>query len=224
MPRTERIVVVGFPHHVTQKGNYNQTVFRKESDYRRYLLWLEGYKNKYRLLILAYCLMPNHIHLIVVPEKEDSLSKTIKDCHMRYAQYINNNKKVTGHLWHGRFYSCILDEKHLYSAIRYVENNPVRAKLAVKAEDWKWSSAKSHLYNTTNLLSLGDISRYMEIPDWRGFLTQNHEESCITKIRSNTHSGKPIGSDMFIAVLENIRKKRIKSLPKGRPKIKKNRV
>jgi len=141
MPRHSRIVIPDIPHHVTQRGNYRQPIFDSDSDYEKYSSWFNEYAVRYRLEVLAYCLMSNHVHFIVVPSKEETLARVFNTVHMRYAQYVNKRLKATGHLWQGRFFSCILDDKHLYRAIRYVENNPVRIKVVKKAWLYKWSSA-----------------------------------------------------------------------------------
>lgn len=123
MPRIARAVAVGFPHHITQRGNYRQTVFEKNDDYSVYLDWLKNYSDKYSLKIWAYCLMSNHVHFVVVPQENDSMARTFNTLHMRYSQYMNKKHEAAGHLWQGRFYSCVLDERHLYACMRYVENN-----------------------------------------------------------------------------------------------------
>lgn len=217
MPRAARIVAVGYPHHITQRGNRNQNVFNKDLDYRRYLKWLERYRNEYGLSILAYCLMPNHVHFAAVPRKEVSLAKTFSVCHTLYSQYFNKKSNASGHLWQGRFYSCILDEKHLYAAIRYIENNPVRAKLVKSAEEWKWSSAKYHLNKEMGILSLDEPGDFITIYDWKAYL-QNEDDKIIQKIRVNTSTGKPLGDNFFISKLERLLGKRIKPLQRGRPK------
>lgn len=145
MPRIGRIVVPDLAHHVTQRGNYQQNVFEKETDYKQYCHWMSKYAELYGLDILAFCLMTNHVHFIVVPQQEDSLARAFSTVHMRYAQYMNKKREVRGHLWQGRFYSCILDEAHLYCAIRYVERNPVRAKMVRDPWDYFWSSAQWHV-------------------------------------------------------------------------------
>lgn len=138
MPRIARAVAVDYPHHITQRGNYRQPVFETDEDYVRYLEWLKLYSSKYSLKIWAYCLMGNHIHFIAVPMEQDSMAKTFNTLHMRYAQYFNMRNKTAGHLWQGRFYSCVLDERHVYAGIRYVENNPVRAHIVGKARLYRW--------------------------------------------------------------------------------------
>lgn len=223
MPRTARIVAAGYPHHITQRGNYRQEVFSDRNDYIRYLRWLGKFSIRYKLSILCYSLVPNHVHYIAIPENEDSLSKTFNTCHMRYAQYFNKKNDMKGHLWQGRFYSCVLDEVHLYAAVKYVENNPVRAGLVKKAEDWEWSSARYHLTNGTDkkgiILSLANINNFIEVADWEEYLCEENDNKIIEDIRNKTLSGMPLGDDTFVSRLEKLFGRRLKSLPKGRPKI-----
>ena len=219
MPRIARLVVTGIPHHITQRGNYRQVVFSGKEDYRRYIEWLKEYHSKYSLSILAFCLMPNHIHVIVIPHKEDSLAKTFNTCHMRYSQYFNKKQKARGHLWQGRFYSCPLDEGHLYEAVRYVENNPVRAKLAKDARGWEFSSARHHLGCEKSMLPLADIKGYVDTGNWNAYLKEKCEPATIEKIKANTLTGRPSGSDSFVAGLEKRFGMRLRPLPEGRPAI-----
>jgi len=155
MPRIARAVAKGYPHHITQRGNYRQIVFEADADYMQYLEWLKEYSNKYALAIWAYCLMGNHVHFVCVPGENDSLARTFNTLHMRYSQYVNRRRKTGGHLWQGRFYSTILDETHVYAAVRYVENNPVRAGIVSMAEDYRWSSAWEHIERSVD----GIVSR-----------------------------------------------------------------
>ena len=218
MPRIARIVVEEYPHHITQRGNYCQKVFSEDEDYTTYLNWIKEYSKKFNFDILAYCLMPNHVHFIAIPKKKNSLAKAFNSSHMRYSQYYNRKNNLTGHLWQGRFYSCVLDEKHLLQAVRYIETNPVRAKLVQKAEDWPWSSAKCHITDKEDILPLKDIKDIIEIDNWPSYLTQKEEDTIIQKIRLNTLTGRPLGSDSFISKLEKLFGKRLHALPRGRPK------
>ena len=127
-----------------------------------------------------------------------------KQAHMRYSQYFNLKKKQSGHLWQGRFYSCCLDEPHLFAAIRYVENNPVRARLVEKAEDYCWSSAANHVNEEYNSALSNDLPLLRQIPDWRKFLCESDEEKIIDQIRICTLSGRPAGTDDFMSNLEII--------------------
>lgn len=202
MPRTARIVLKDLPHHVTQRGNYRQKIFYARKDYERYLDWMRDGIEKYQLSIFAYCLMPNHVHFVAVPKREDSLARAFNVCHMKYAQYIHRRKSLTGHLWQGRFFSCALDEAHLYSAIRYVENNPVRANLVKKPEDWPWSSAGDHMGKRLGALMLEKpLTQQLDVKDWGQYL-QQEEEKEVLAIRLHTQRGKPLMKDVFIEALE----------------------
>ena len=160
MARMARIIVPNIPHHLTQRGNYRQIVFDTNNDRVQYLSWIKEYSERYGLKVWAYCLMDNHVHFIVVPSDTDSLAKTFNQAHMRYSQYHNEKIGKRGHLWQGRFYSCPLDEVHLYASVRYVEMNPVRAGIIEKAEDYAWSSAKSHIQGIDNPILSRDFSLY----------------------------------------------------------------
>lgn len=127
MSRIARIVVPGFAHHVTQRGNRRADVFETDDDRHAYLRFLKQYADKHGLAVWAFCLMTNHVHLVVVPEREDSLAKALRDAHTVYAMRFNTRTRLSGHVWQGRFYSCPMDESHLWAAVRYVERNPVRA-------------------------------------------------------------------------------------------------
>ncbi len=217
MPRIARVVVVGCPHHITQRGNYKQKTFFSKTDYMQYLQWLSEYCKKYQLSILAFCLMPNHVHFVAVPQESDSLAKTFNTSHMRYSQYYNKKNGNTGHLWQGRFYSCPLDERHLYEVIRYVENNPIRAKIVKNVEEWEWSSLSAHLNKQRSILALEDVGKHIDIPDWRQYLKGREDEEIIKKIRVNTLTGRPSGKDSFVKKIEKAFGRRLTPLPEGRP-------
>ena len=218
MPRIARPVAMGYPHHVTQRGNYRQPVFEDNNDFRQYLEWLKEYSKRYALKIWAYCLMNNHVHFVCVPMREDSLSSTFNALHMRYSQYFNRKKKVTGHLWQGRFYSCVLDERHLYAAIRYVENNPVRAKIVKSAEEYIWSSARGHIDRGSDLILSQDCHLPEQIKDWRVYLKGKDAPELIEEIRKNTKTGRPCGDGGFIKQVEDLLGRSLRALPRGRPR------
>jgi putative transposase len=150
MARIARIVVPGVPHHVTQRGNRRETTFFEDGDYRFYLALLAEASAKAGTEVWGYCLMPNHVHLILTPGDPDGLRRTLGDLHRRYTAYVNARRQWTGHLWQGRFGSVAMDEAHLYAALRYVSLNPVRARLVERAEDWPWSSVRAHLAGKDN--------------------------------------------------------------------------
>lgn len=197
MPRTARIVIKGAAHHITQRGNYKQRIFENDEDRKKYLNILRMYSEKYELKIYAYCLMSNHVHFIVVPFKEDSLGMTYKYTNMKYTNYFNNKKKINGKLWQGRFYSCVLDKNHLISAVRYVENNPVRAEIVKFPWDYEWSSAKQHtgiLQSTDNeflnLHNLSDLDLNCNPEGWKEYLRSKEDHDFIENLRKSTISGK----------------------------------
>jgi putative transposase len=219
MPRVARTVAKGYPHHITQRGNYRQVVFEAEADYLQYLEWLKQYGNKYGLDIWAYCLMNNHVHFVCVPKKQDSLSRTFNTLHMRYSQHVNRRKKVSGHLWQGRFYSTILDEAHVYASIRYVENNPVRAGVVKNAEDYQWSSARDHIKgNFDDAIVSNNCYLLEEVKDWRRYLRERQDEKMIHTIRKGSLTGRPSGDEGFVKRLEKKFGRRLQALPHGRPK------
>jgi putative transposase len=218
MPRIARAVAVGHPHHITQRGNYRQQVFQGDEDYLQYLEWLKSYSRKYSLKIWAYCLMGNHVHFISVPMEPDSLAKTFNTLHMRYSQYFNMRNKANGHLWQGRFYSCVLDERHLYAGIRYLETNPVRAGIVKKAENYKWSSARSHVKGKTDPVLSNDCYLFKKIKDWSAYLKEKEDVSVVDAIRQNTRTGRPCGGDRFAEKIEKLLGRRLAALPRGRPR------
>ncbi|MEW6739479.1 MAG: transposase [Nitrospirota bacterium] len=218
MPRIARAVAVGFPHHITQRGNYRQRVFEKDDDYFRYLEWLQIYSKKYALKIWGYCLMSNHVHFIAVPMEDDSLAKTFNTLHMRYSQYINSRQENRGHLWQGRFFSCALDEKHLYAAMRYVENNSVRARIVKKAEDYRWSSAYAHARGKMDKVLADDCYMVERIKDWSAYLREKEDTVLVEDIRQSTKTGRPCGDDRFVMKMEKLLERKLTALPKGRPR------
>lgn len=205
MPRMARVVAVGLPHHITQRGNYGQNVFLTADDKKQYLGWIRKYGIKYGLSILAYCLMQNHVHFIAIPAEGDSLAKTFNTAHMRYSQYFNKKLEQRGHLWQGRFYSCVLDESHLMLAARYIERNPVRAGLVKKPWQWPWSSAITHTnQNDGGLIELGDLFGIlgMSCSLWQKYIDSAEDENFMQRMRKHTSTGRPLGTMAFIEKLE----------------------
>lgn len=161
--------------------------------------------------------MSNHVHFIAVPMKEDSLAKTFNTLHMKYSQYFNRKKESRGHLWQGRFYSCILDERHLWTAVRYVENNPLRAGIVEKPHEYNWSSARGRIYGESIPVLSEDFYLTKEIDDWSLYLMERDDNTLINNIRQNTKSGKPCGDEPFIKKIEGLLDKKLITLPRGRP-------
>jgi len=201
MPRLPRVVVPDIAHHIIQRGNRKQTVFFRPQDKENYLKILAMQAKLFDFKIWAYCLMDNHIHLIAVPKTEESLIKGIGQTHQLYTQVINFREGWRGYLWQGRFKSVPMDERYVCAAVRYVERNPVRAGLVKRAQDYKWSSAKAHVYKSKDEL-LSDFYLTKEISNWSRYLSQEDEEEDIQEIRKNSQTGRPLGTYGFIKLLE----------------------
>jgi putative transposase len=206
MSRVTRVVVPGFPHHVTQRGNRRADVFVTDADREAYLHFLRTYSQKRGLSVWAYCLMSNHVHLVVVPAREKSLSEGLRDAHTVYAMNFNERTQLSGHVWQGRFHSCVLDNAHLWAAVRYVELNPVRAGMAERAQDYPWSSAAAHCGLRRDPLLSPGLPLVDAIPDWPDWLNEpiENEPEMHHTIRTHTHTGRPCGSPDFVARLESL--------------------
>lgn len=223
MPRIARVVAPGYPHHITQKGNYGQIVFEDDDDKVQYLRWIEEYSCKYGVTNLVFCLMTNHLHFVSIPKDTDSFARTFNTAHMRYSQYMNKKRNVRGHLWQGRFNSYIMDEPHLMMASCYIERNPVRAGMVNKPWQWKWSSAKSHTVEEDkdrNCVKLGNLFDYIDMDkrQWKEYIDKKEEEKEIKRIDDNLISGKPLAEEIFIKRLEKKLNRKLFTLPRGRPK------
>ncbi|GAX61341.1 transposase and inactivated derivatives [Candidatus Scalindua japonica] len=220
MPRTARIVVPNLPYHITQRGNYRQDVFEDDEDRLSYLSWIDYYSKKYKLSIFAYCLMDNHVHFIGIPREEDSLARVFSISHMRYSQYFNKKKNASGHLWQGRFYSCVMDEDYLAAALRYVERNPVRAGIVRKPWRWKWSSAGVHVGQEDGVINLENITSLIDTTaeEWKEYINSDENDEKVEKIRKHTLLGRPLGTKDFVAKLGRRIGRVLNVLPRGRPK------
>ncbi len=201
MARIARIIAAGIPHHVTQRGNRRMQTFFGEEDYRSYISLLAEWCRKCQIQIWAYCLMPNHVHLIATPATEDGLRCGIGEAHRRYSRMINFRENWRGHLWQGRFASFPMDETYLLAAARYVEMNPVAAGIAKDVAEWPWSSARAHLAGADD--ELVTVAPLLDIAgDWRLFLAGAAEEEPINQIRKHERTGRPLGTGSFVERLE----------------------
>ena len=226
MPRLARTVAVGFAHHITQRGNNKQDVFFVDEDRRVYQELLKEQSGKDGLEVIGYCPMSNHIHLVAIPHSDTSLAKAVGRTHFRYTQYINRFHQRSGHLWQGRFHSCALDEQHFWLAMQYVEQNPVRAKICRKPWRYEWSSAAAHIDgdSVSGLLALSSWYDMISAKQWRAELERGIDDTAVESLRTNTHTGRPLGSDSFISKLEIFLGRRVRPLPVGRPKKSKKHI
>ena len=218
MPRKARNVVPNTPMHITQRGNRKENIFRDEQDKEFYIRSFMKYRKKYKILLFAWCLMDNHVHFILQPSNKKGLSKLFLCLNTKYVRYFNKKYGLNGVLFSNRFYSCLLDENHLFEAIRYVELNPLKAKMEKEIGDYKWCSSLEHLFKR-NQYFLNKLPDYIQIENWEEYLKENIEilNEKWDKIRSATIKNFPAGSDDFINILTNILKRNFKLIPRGRP-------
>ena len=199
--RLARIVVPGIPHHVTQRGNRRQEVFFAEADYRIYLELLAAFSQAAGTRVLAYCLMPNHVHLILLPADEAGLRGAVQETHRRYTRYVNRREDWRGYLWQGRFASFPMDQPHLLMAARYIELNPLRARLAGWAADYPWSSARAHLAGRDDgLVKVAPLLALVD--DWAELLGAGPDEVAAETLRRHARNGRPLGDAGFVSALE----------------------
>jgi putative transposase len=202
MPRQARIILPGVPHHVTQRGNNREAVFFSDHDRRHYLRLRRDSAERHGLSILAYCLMTNHVHIVVTPDTEPALAAGIGRAHLMYAQHVQRDRGLTGHFWQGRFKSCPLDPVHADTAIAYVELNPVRAGMCADATEYPWSSAAYHCGvspDTADLLR--DSAGWEALPPakWKAKLDVLAGDTTLAEsIRSHTLRGQPFGGKNFL--------------------------
>ena len=205
MPRTSRAVAVGYPHHVTQRGNNRQLVFFDDQDRLTYLDAFQQYAVKFHLDIWAYCLMPNHVHLLVVPQNEDALACGVGLANQVYTRYVNRKYFRSGRLWQNRFFSCIVDtDNYLWSVTRYIENNPVKAGLSKNAESYLWSSARHHVEGAhDSILSRADWLSEGELETYKKFLLED-DGNDVNMINQATRSGRPLCGPETLQRLETL--------------------
>jgi putative transposase len=213
MARLARVVVPDAPHHVTQRGNRRQQVFFGDDDYIAYREELAQSCRAAGVAVLGYCLMPNHVHLILQPRDEDGLRGALAEAHRRYSRRVNFREGWRGYLWQGRFASAPMDEAHLLACARYVELNPLRARLVARPQDWPWSSARAHLAGRDD--GLVSVRPMLDrIGDWADFLDGGLDEVEHRALQGAERTGRPLGSEAFIAEAE---RRLGRSLAKGKP-------
>jgi putative transposase len=201
MARIARLVIPGLAHHVTQRGNRRERVFFGDDDCRAYLELLKIYAPRSGTRLIAWCLMPNHVHLFAVPDEQDGLRALLGEVHRRYTARINARHRWTGHLWQARFGSVVMEEDHLIHAVRYVCLNPVRARLVARAEDWPWSSVKAHLTGRSD--GLTDLAPVRDrFADFADLLGTEEDEAAANALRLSETTGCSLGSSTWIAGLE----------------------
>ncbi len=196
MARLARIVLPDLPHHVLQRGVRSMALFATDADRQTYLQLLAEFTAQYHVQIWAWCLMTNHIHLVLVPRQEVALARAVGEAHRRYTRAINFRQRMRGHLFQERFHSFpIQEDRHLLAVVRYVECNPVRAHMVRQAVDYPWSSARHHVTGQPDRLVQRSPIRDL-VPDWGQFL-RDHEEALDT-IRRHVRTGRPCGTAEWV--------------------------
>ena len=221
MPRRARVVVPGVPHHVTQRGNNCQQVFFSGRQRTLYLELIREHAAHSGVRVLAYCLMSNHVHFVLVPKDARSLGHALGRAHSEYALTLNRFEGRSGHLWQNRFFSCALGPSHLLAALQYVDLNPVRAGLVESACEWEWSSARGHSAEFATDPVLDSLWREY-VPgwtpgEWQAMLEDTSESAACGSLRRATQTGEPWGSKEFVEELERKAARRLRVLPRGRP-------
>jgi putative transposase len=203
MARYARIIIPNAPHHVTQRGNRREPIFFEDGDQDVYRDLLAEQAAKYRVGVWAYCLMPNHVHLILTPCDKTGLGRAVGETHRRYTNFVNARGRWNGHLFQSRFSSVAMDEGHLISAVRYISLNPVRARLVRHAQDWPWSSVRAHLAEEDDgLVSVRPVLDRVE--RFADLLMTDADDRVFQALRAAEGSGRPLGNADFIAGLERL--------------------
>jgi putative transposase len=225
MPRKLRYEVVGLPQHVVQRGNNRQACFYQEEDYRFYLECLGEASKKHACDIHAYVLMTNHVHILATPQEIGGIARMMQSIGRRYVYYINWLYRRTGTLWEGRYKASLIEgDQHLLVCTRYIENNPVRAGMVEKAEDYPWSSYRHHAMDLADsivtdhpvFLSLGETKEERQ-REYKKLCNEAISDEVIEEIRNSIQSGLVMGRVKFQDEIEVMLKRRIRPGKKGRP-------
>jgi putative transposase len=219
MPRIARIVGTGYPHHIIQRGNNREKVFLDKEDYEQYRFFLETYSEKKEASIVAYCLMPNHVHMLIRPSDDEGLAKMMQGVTLCYTQYFNRKKGRTGRLWECRYHSTLVDgDRYLWTVSRYIENNPVRGGIVKRPEDYLYSSARSHILGRKDSLLKEPLFDKNQLNEYRNFVRIEEEKRVTEEIRKQTRLGRPLGDGGFIKALSDRLGCSLSVRPKGRPR------
>jgi putative transposase len=193
-------------------------IFHDDSDYFVYIRVLKKGCTDYRVSIWSYALMTNHVHLVGVPEDETGLSDALHDAHTAYSTYFNAKYGFAGHAWQGRPGISVMDEAHLWNAVRYIERNPVRAGMVLRAEDYLWSSAAAHCGLRDDILLSPDFPPSGVIPNWSEWLKIDHTEEEKRTIRRHLSTGRPWCTPTALLQFESITGRSLHLNKPGRPK------
>ena len=214
MARLARVVVPNVPHHVTQRGNGRARTFFRDEDYALYRDLLAERCREAGVAVWAWCLMPSHVHLVLVPSDADGLRRALSAVHRRYAGIIHARQKRSGHFWQGRFGAVAMDEEHLAAALAYVSLNPVRARLVRRAQDWRWSSARAHLTGKSDGVTARAPAR-ARFPRLADLIAEEPDGEAFGRLREAESIGRPLGSEDFLVRLERATGRRLRPRKRG---------
>ena len=226
MPRRSRIVLSDTPHHIIQRGHNRQSVFACDEDYLYYLENLKEWKTNLGCKVYAYCLMTNHVHLVVDPGTEtENLALLLKRVAGRQTRYVNKLEKRSGTLWEGRYKSSPIEaEEYLLACNRYIELNPVRAGLVDAPEKYKWSSCR---YKTgteaQEWLDLDPFTLSLGSDGYKKWISSAIAEGEWELIREVAQRGQLTGSNRFVEEVDRRIGKRVAFRKQGRPKAGRNK-
>jgi putative transposase len=195
-------VLPGIPHHVTQRGNRRQRTFFEEADYALYLDLLASAAERAGVEIWPYCLMPNHVHIILTPGDPDGLWRTFGDLRRCYTGFINARRRTTRNLWQGRYGSVAMDDAYLMAALRYIALNPVRARLVTRPEEWQWSSTRALLAKASDHV-VKAAPALERTGDFAAFLDEDFDDALGDATLDKAESiGRPVGSPEWLTDTE----------------------
>lgn len=226
MARLARLVVPHYPHHVIQRGNDQQLVFRDEEDYGIFLKWLRDAARRFKVSVHAYVLMPNHFHLLATPVDDTGLARMMQWVGRYYVPYFNHKYQRAGTLWQGRYRTTLIDPARYFLACsRYIELNPVRAELVGATDHYPWSSCAHHVGIKSDPLvtdhalywALGNTPFEREAA-YRELLNHSLKNEEIQAIRSATNKGWILGTEQFKQNIAKQTSRRLSPVKRGRPK------
>jgi len=218
MSRKSRYIIPGAPHHITQRGNRKQQVFFDDSDREFYLYTLTSLAAMYEVVIFAYCLMLNHLHLGLIPKSSVLLSNFMNSVHSKFAARINKRFGWSGHLWQQRFYSSPLDAGGFEKVLSYIEMNPVRANMVERPEDHRWSSARAHVTNSPDELVILNDRLAHGVLRGRSWSDTFHQKQDYSQLRKSHQRNFPFGEEAFIEEQEALSGRSFRELKRG-PKV-----
>jgi len=225
MPRRARLSIAGIPWHITQRGNNRSACFYTGEDYHRYLATLGEQAEKHGCRVHAYVLMTNHVHLLITPERKDSAALLMKHLGQRYVQYINRTYKRSGTLWEGRFRSCLAQSTdYVLACYRYIELNPVRAKMVRHPGHYPWSSYRVNAEGRASDL-ITPHEEYLALATckqirrqvYRDLLNTHLDPDVVNEIRASTNGNFALGSERFKQELSTMLNRRVIPAKAGRP-------